>query len=972
MRSRAQHRTALRGGETAALGKALRARTGGEVRFDPATRAAYSTDASNYRQVPICVVLPRTLQDAIATVDVCREAGVPILNRGGGTSLAGQGCNVAVVIDWSKHMQGFELFPDERRAVVEPGTICDAVRSSANRYGLTFGPDPATHGYCTFGGMIGNDSCGPHSVMSGRTVDNVEQLDVLLYDGTRITVGPTSEEELSSIIAGADRRAEIYGRLRDLRDRYADEIRARYPAIPRRVSGYNLDQLLPENGFNVARALVGSEGTLVTILGATVRLMEWPAHRSLIVAGYDDVCAAADYVPELVAFGPLAVEGLDQTLIEAVRARGAHRRGIASLPVGRSWLMIELGGQTREEAEQRARDVMRVLEGSPGVTALGLLDDPKDARDVWSIRESALGASAFMPGKPDAWAGWEDAAVAPEQLGAYLREFRDLNARYGYESALYGHFGQGCVHCRMTFDLRTADGIAKWRAYLDEAADLVVAFGGSLSGEHGDGQQRAELLPKMFGSSLMAAFREFKSIWDPGGTMNPGKVVDPYPITEHLRLGTAYRPRSVKTHFSYREDGGDFARASLRCVGIGTCRRPAGGTMCPSYMATKEELHSTRGRARLLFEMMRGESITSGWRSEEVHQALDLCLACKGCKSDCSTGVDMATYKAEFVSHHYKGRVRPRQAYALGLIYWWARVASHMPRLANAVTHARGLATLTKRLGGIAPERDAPVFAEQPFRAWFARHEPKNPQGMRVVLWPDTFNNFFHPHVARATVEVLEAAGCRVELPPRILCCGRPLYDYGMLDLAKRLLEQTVRALRDDIAAGTPIVGMEPSCVAVFRDELPNLLHDEDAKRLSKQVFTLAEFLQRIEWKPPPLERAALYFGHCHQRSIMGTGPDTTLLDEMGVDLQTVTSTCCGLAGSFGFEAGERYEVSIRAGEGEHGVLPKVRAASLETLVVADGFSCRTQIGQQTDRDGIHLAQVLQMALRDGSRTEPS
>ena len=936
------------------LERALRGRVNGEVRFDRATRAAYSTDASNYRQVPIAVVVPRSLDDVIETVATCRERDVPVLSRGGGTSLAGQTCNVAVVIDWSKHLRRFELLPEEKRAVVEPGVICDAVRDAANAHGLTFGPDPATHDRCTFGGMIGNNSCGPHSVMSGKTVDNTEELDVLLYDGTRMRVGPTSDHELSDNIDRGGRTGEIYERLRDLRDSYAQEIRARYPRIPRRVSGYNLDALLPENGFNVARALVGSEGTLVTVLGATVRLMEWPAHRALLVAGFEDVYAAADSVPDVVAYGPLALEGLDDPLIARARA------GSADLPGGKGWLMIEFGGATPGEAGERARAAASTLKALRGHIGTAVVTDARELARLWRVREISFGATAFVPGKPDALAGWEDAAVPPDRLGAYLRDFSGLVARYGYETSLYGHFGQGCVHCRVTFDFSSADGVRAYRSFMDEAADLVVAYGGSLSGEHGDGQQRAELLPKMFGPKLIDAFREFKSIWDPNGKMNPGKVVDPNPITSNLRLGAGWRPLDVKTHFAYPEDQGEFAHASLRCVGVGKCRREDGGTMCPSYMATREEIHSTRGRAHLLFEMMRGETITDGWRSEEVREALDLCLSCKGCKSDCPVNVDMATYKAEFYSHHYKGRARPRQAYSLGLIYWWSRIGSKMPRLANRVTRSR----LVKGIAGVASQRDAPTFAEQPFRAWFRTHRPRNPNGERVILWPDTFNNFFHPDVARATVEALEATGCRVQLPPKILCCGRPLYDYGMLDLAKRLLQQTLEVLRDEIARGTPVVGMEPSCIAVFRDELPNLLpYNENAKRLSKQVFTLAEFLTERDFDLSPLAGKALYFGHCHHRYVMGTQRDVSLLKRLGLDVDELETTCCGLAGSFGFEAGKRYDVSVRVGE--HGVLPKVRAADRQTVVVADGFSCRTQIEQLTDRSAVHLSQVIRKALRE-------
>jgi FAD/FMN-containing dehydrogenase/Fe-S oxidoreductase len=939
----------------------------GEVRFDTAMRAIYSTDSSNYRHVPIGVVVPMDVDDVVAAVEACRAHDVPILGRGGGTSLAGQCCNAGVVIDFSKFVHGFEIFPNGKRATVLPGTILDHLRDAANKHNLTFGPDPSTHDHCTLGGMIGNNSCGVHSVMSGRTAENVEQLDILLYDGSRMTVGPTSNADIERILRGGGREAEIYRGLLALRDRYADLIRARYPQIPRRISGYNLDELLPEKGFNVARALVGTESTCVMVLGADVRLVDWPPVRSLVVAGFEDAFLAADHVPEVLEHPVLGLEGIDEELVEDMKRKGKGWEDMQYLPEGKGWLLIEFGGFDRAESDEKAHTLMQKLKRARGFVDAKLLDNEEDEKHLWKVRESGLGATAFIPGRRDTWEGWEDSAVPPARCGDYLRMLRALMDRYGYIGALYGHYGDGCIHTRINFDLRTADGIASYRSFIDEAADLVVSFGGSLSGEHGDGQSRAALLGKMFGDELVRAFGEFKAIWDPAGKMNPGKVVDPYQPTDNLRIGVDFRPIQVQTHFAYREDSGDFAHAALRCVGVGKCRHTAGGVMCPSFMATRDEMHSTRGRARALFEMMRGEEITTGWRSEEVHEALDLCLSCKGCKNDCPVNVDMATYKSEFLSHYYKRRLRPRQAYALGLIYRWARIASKVPRLANWVTHAPIVSTVVKKVGGIAPQREAPVFAEQTLRDWFDARLRVASTGERVILWADTFNNFLHADAGRAAVAVLEAAGFAVELPSRVLCCGRPLYDYGMVDTAKRLLRQTLRVLRDEIAAGTPIIVIEPSCAAVFRDELPNLFpHDEDARRLTKQVFTLAEFLQDRDWTPPRINRRAIWFGHCHQRSVLDIKPDLELLKAMGITFEQPDSTCCGLAGSFGFEAGEKYDVSIKAGEGEHGILPKIREADLDTLIIADGFSCQTQIEHGTERKAMHLAQLIELGLRSG------
>jgi FAD/FMN-containing dehydrogenase/Fe-S oxidoreductase len=954
-----------------ALAEDLRAEVRGEVRFDHGSLGLYAHDASNYRQTPIGVVVPRDAEDVIRTVGVSRVHGAPILSRGGGTSLAGQCVNNAVVMDFSKVMRRvLEIDAERRLARVQPGVVLDRLRDRTERRGLTFGPDPSTHDRCTIGGMVGNNACGVHAVMSEfygpgpRMAENVEELEVLTYDGLRMRVGRTSDPELEAIIREGGRRGLIYAGLRDLRDRYADLIRERYPDFQRRISGYNLDELLPERGFNLAGALVGTEGTCVTVLEATVRLIDDQPVRALALIGFEDVFAAAAAVPLAREHRPVALEGFDDVLVDNNRKLRMNEATLGQLPGGAGWLMAEFGGHTREEADEKAHALMKAMRPADGAVDMKLYDDPQREEEIWEVRESGLGATAFVPGQPDAWEGWEDSAVPVDRLSDYLREFRSLLDGYGYRTALYGHFGQGCVHCRITFDLFTGDGVSTYRRFVDEAADLVVKHGGSLSGEHGDGQSRAELLPKMFGSDLVRAFGQFKAIWDPDNRMNPGKVVDPYPVTSNMKLGPHYRPPQVETHFAYPEDGGDFAHAALRCVGIGKCRRTDSGIMCPSYMVTREEMHSTRGRARLLFEMMNNPDIEL-WQSDEVEEALDLCLSCKGCKDECPVSVDMATYKAEFLSHRYRGRLRPRAAYTLGLIHRWARLGSLMPRVANALTHAPVLSTFLKRLAGVAPEREAPPFARRTFRDWFRSRPPAAGAKGTVLLWPDTFTNHFQPPVAAAAVDILGAAGYRVEIPPRILCCGRPLYDYGMLDTAKRLLRRVLDTLRPHIEAGTPVIGVEPSCLAVFRDELPNLLPDDpDAKRLSEQTFTLAEFLRREGWRPPPLHRKAIVQGHCHHQAVMGFDADREILEALGLDHEVLDSGCCGMAGSFGFEAGEKYAVSQAAGE--RVLLPRVREVPDTTLVLADGFSCRTQIEQNTDRRALHIAQVIRMALRDG------
>ncbi|MCX7512747.1 FAD-binding and (Fe-S)-binding domain-containing protein [Frateuria hangzhouensis] len=959
-------RLAFSSAAAAVLAQDLAAAIEGEVCFDDGSRALYATDGSIYRQVPIGVVKPRHAKDVEAVLRICREHDAPVLSRGGGTSLAGQCCNTAVVMDFSFHLnQIVAIDPERRRARIEPGCVLDDLRDEAEKHHLTFGPDPSTHAHNTLGGMIGNNSCGVHSVMAGRTADNVHALEIVTYDGLRMRVGPTSEEELERIIGEGGRRGEIYAGLRSIRDRYADQIRARYPKIPRRVSGYNLDELLPENGFNVARALVGTEGTCVTILEAEVRLVPSPPVRSLLVLGYPDVFEAGDHVPQILSFGPTGLEGIDDALIADMKRKDMHPKDRALLPPGGGWLMVEFGGDSKQEADAKARKLMQALKAEDHPPSMKLFDDPAEEGMLWIIRESGLGATARVPGQPDGHPGWEDAAVPPDKVGPYLRDFRKLLAKYTYTCALYGHFGDGCIHCRIAFDLSTPEAVAQWRAFMDEASDLVLSYGGSLSGEHGDGQVRASFLPKMFGDELVQAFGEFKALWDPRGRMNPGKVVDPNPMDADLRDGPGYQPPKLRTAFAYPADGMSFAQAARRCVGVGNCRNKHKNVMCPSYRATHEEKWSTRGRSHLLFEMLEGDPLKDGWRSEAVRDALDMCLACKGCKSDCPVNVDMATYKAEFMHHHYEGRLRPRAAYAMGRIFDIARVASHVPWLVNAVLQTPGLSHLAKAIGGIAQQRTMPHFASETFRDWFAARTTPRARGPEVLLWPDTFNNYLHPEPLRDAVGVLEAAGYHVVVPRATLCCGRPLYAEGMLDKARRQLGDILDALSPQIDRSVPVVGLEPSCVAAFRDELPNLFPgDERAHWLSRNTFLFSEYLDRVGYAPPPLKRKALVHAHCHHHAVIGTDAEKRLLAKTGLDFEWLDAGCCGMAGSFGFDA-KKVDVSLAIGELQ--LLPAIRAADPDTLIITNGFSCRQQIEQCTGRTALDVSQVLAMALAQGT-----
>ncbi|WP_433443112.1 FAD-binding and (Fe-S)-binding domain-containing protein [Nonomuraea sp. CA-141351] len=938
----------------------------GEVRFDTGSRAVYARDGSNYRQVPIGVVVPRTLDAGVAAVAACRARDVPVLSRGGGTSLAGQCCNAAVVIDWSKYCGAVEsVDPAARKVTVQAGAVVDAVDHVLTREGLMVGPKPSSHPTCTIGGMIGNDSCGASAQAYGKMAESVLRLEILTYDGVRAWVGPTDDAEYARIQAEGGRLAEIYQQLRRLRDDTMELVRTRFPKLERRVSGYNLDELLPENGFNVARALVGSEGTLVTVLRAELAVVPKPAARALAVLGFEDIFAAADAVPAVARHRPIALEAMDENMQRLAQQEHPGDPALRDLPEGAGWLLVQFGGDTPDQARERADELIRDMSEHATHTFLG---DPAREDRLWRWRESGLGVEAYPPTGQQTYEGWSDAAVPPERLGEYLRDYAELLRRHGYQdSALYGHFGQGCVHGRLPLDLHTDDGIANYRAFAEEAADLVAAYGGSLSGEHGDGQALAELLPRMFGDEVVETFGRFKAVFDPRNRMNPGKIVHPHRLDQDLAQRHFYPLEPRHKFFDYPEDHGRFGHAATRCVGIGKCRQHTfeGGVMCPSYRVTREEEHSTRGRARLLGEMVRGELITDGWRSKAVRDALDLCLACKGCRSECPVNVDMATYKAEFLAHHYRHRLRPREHYSLGWLPLWSALASAAPGAVNALTHAPGLSRLLKAVAGIAAERDVPRFARERFTDWFKRRGA-SPPGTRgkVVLWADTFTNNFDPHIGQAAVSVLEAAGFEVHVPPVPLCCGLTWISTGQLATARRVLARSVRALRPWAETGVPVVGLEPSCTAVFRADGPELLNTPDTRLLSERTLTLAELLESRapDWRPASSGGEAVAQVHCHQSAIMGYDADRAVLDRFGISTEVLNAGCCGLAGNFGFER-SHYDVSVACAE--ESVWPAVRAASPQQTILADGFSCRTQIAAAgTGRRASHLAELLAISLQ--------
>ncbi|MFF3322946.1 FAD-binding and (Fe-S)-binding domain-containing protein [Streptomyces sp. NPDC002889] len=943
-----------RHGDTGELGRALARAVRGDVDFGATARALATMDASNYRRVPVGVVAPRDAEDVAAALEVCREHGVPVVPRGGGTSIAGQATGIGVVLDFTRHMNAITgIDPATRTAVVQPGVVLDRLQAAAAPSGLVFGPDPSTHSRCTLGGMIGNNACGAHSVAWGTTADNIRRLSVVGSSGGVLRLGQGWQP--GSAPPG----------LRELVGAHLALLRTGYPAgLPRRISGYAIDALLPENGVDLARAFCGSEGTLGVITEATVALVDAPAARALAVLGYPDESAAAEAAPGLLAHRPLTVEGMADDLVPAPHG----------LPRGRAWLFVETGGETAAEARARAAAIVRAADALEGT----VVDEPAGMRALWRVREDAAGTATLprpsaggtptsprSPGDGQALPGWEDCAVPPARLGPYLRDFRALLAEHGLRGTPYGHFGDGCIHVRIDFDLLSREGIARFRAFSEQAAGLVVAHGGSLSGEHGDGQARAELLPRMYGDELVALFGRFKDLWDPAGIMNPGILVRPDPLDANLRFEVLPK-LPVDVAFGYPHDGGDFAGAVRRCVGVAKCRTDTaasgGGVMCPSYRATGEEQHSTRGRARLLHEMLAGEIVTDGWRSTEVRDALDLCLSCKGCRSDCPVGVDMATYKAEFLHHHYAGRRRPAAHYAMGGLPQWLRMAAPFARAVNALAAVRPAASLAKRLGGIAPERELPRLAPTTFRRWLRGHMSDRTQvfvrGRTAVLWPDTFTDHFSPYVGRAAVRVMEAAGIDVALPSGRVCCGLTYVSTGQLDRARRVMRRTLDAMEPLLEMRVPVVVLEPSCAAALKTDLPELLFDDPrAARLASTVRTFAQALEECapDWAPPHIGREVAGQTHCHQHAVLGDAAERRLRERAGL-VGGLSGGCCGLAGNFGFEAGH-WEVSVACAEDE--LLPAVRAAPADAELLADGFSCRTQLDQLAGRRARHLAEVL-------------
>lgn len=928
-----------------------------DVFTDDTRRAAYSSDASLYRVTPTAVVYPRDSAEIAAVLDVSLSEGIPITARGAGTSVAGNAVGTGIVLDFSRHMnEVLDVDPQTRTAVVQPGAVHMALQSRALPLGVRFGPDPSTHTRCTIGGMIGNNACGSRTLRYGRTVDNVQGLRIMTGSGEELAL--TSPSTVSSAP-----RTPIDGTLKELHSiagRGLATIRTEFATFGRQVSGYALENLLPENKFDVARTLVGSEGTLALVTEATVRLVAEPAHRALVVLGYSNIASAGDAAPSVVKFGPTACEGIDARIVNVVRDKHGPS-AVPPLPDGDAWLFVEVAGGTLTEAVAQAATLVR----SCGALDSLVVTDPAHTAALWRIRADGAGLAGRSPAGLQAHAGWEDAAVPPAQLGNYLRDFDSLMSDFGVTGLPYGHFGDGCMHVRVDLPLDKPGGREVFRSFITAAATLVASYGGSLSGEHGDGRARSELLPLMYSPDALALFAAVKNAFDPNNILNPGVLVDPRPMDADLRVPAAAPLVRRKLALAYHEDAGDFTQAVHRCTGVGKCRADnstIGGVMCPSYLATRDEKDSTRGRARVLQEMVNGTEIKDGWRSHAVHDALDLCLSCKGCASDCPTGVDMAAYKAEVLHQSYKGRLRPASHYSLGWLPRWSRYASIASGPINAAMRVPKIGPLAMSAAGVDPRRQIPEFAGQTFRSWFRSTRNERLQtGDEVVLFVDSFTNYFTPEVGRATVTLLEQAGFRPQLTPKQQCCGLTLISTGQLSSAKRTLSRTVRALADAAPGDTPIVGIEPSCTGVLRSDAIELVDSHAARRVADSARTVAELLGDRGWEPPSMRgRKVVAQPHCHHHAVMGWEADAALLERAGADVQRL-SGCCGLAGNFGVEKGH-YEISVAVAEQQ--LLPAVDDAPESTVILADGYSCRTQISDLTARSGEHLSQLIVSALQ--------
>lgn len=935
-----------------------------DVLVDRPSRLLYATDASLYEMEPVAVVFPRTSADAAAAVDVARAHGVPVLPRGGGTSLAGQGVNHAVVLDFTRHMNAVLQIDDERRlARVQPGLVLSELNKAARPYGLHYPIDPSTANRATIGGGIGNNSCGTHSGLYGKTVDVVESIDVILSDGEDLRFEHIDERRLRALIDAGGREGRLYRDLRELAERERTEIGERFPDIPRRVSGYNLDALLDPGGVNLSQMVVGSEGTLAVVTEATVQLAPLPARRGILAAHFRTLIEAAEATVTANAHKPAAIELVDDIIIERCRFSVGYAP-LAEFVVGEpgAILLIECFADDDSELIDQLRTIESELEARGMGYAFVTETDPAAQARMWQMRQAGLGLLMSMHGDPKPGAFVEDTAVPPERLPEFVARFDAAVRARGLRAGYYGHAAAGCLHIRPVVNVKDPVGLDQTEALASEIADLVVEFGGSLSGEHGDGIVRGAFMEKMFGAQLVDAFREAKQIFDPDGLLNPGKIIDTPPFRDNLRLSPETINHDPAGWLDFTSEGG-LARAVEMCNGQGACRK-FDGAMCPSFMVTQDEEHSTRGRANLLRQVLNGAMPLEEIAGDRLHDALDLCVECKACKAECPSGVDLAKIKYEVLAHRRKAHGVPLRDRAFANIATLLRLGSISPRLANALADTPPARTALQALG-VDAQRPLPRLATQTFDRWFRFRQPKPQTRGEVVLFDDTFTNFVHPEVGIAATKIIEALGYHVIRVQNRACCGRPSISKGLLDDARGSAEQNVSALLEHAVSGVPIIGTEPSCLLTLRDEYPLLLRNEAAAAVAKQSLLFDEWLASELGR----EEAPQIFGgehgalmlhtHCHQKALAGFDQTLDVLNRAGYEPTAIESGCCGMAGSFGFEA-EHYEISRKMGE--YKLFPALRDAP-GTPVAITGVSCRQQIGHFTDARPRHVIEYLADAL---------
>jgi FAD/FMN-containing dehydrogenase/Fe-S oxidoreductase len=949
------------------LERDLRRVVRGSVRFDPASLLLYSTDASMYQVEPIGVVTPRDADDVIAAFDVARRQKVALLPRGGGTSLTGQTVNRALVLDFSQHMNGvLEVNAEELWARVQPGLVQDELNHAIRDLGLLFGPDTSTSNRATLGGMLGNNSGGSHSIAYGLTVEHVLELDALLADGTRVRFGTVTPAELEAKMRLPGAEGRIYREVAAIRGEYAEEIRKRYPKHWRRVAGYNLNELVKDGPLNMARVVVGSEGTLLTVLEAKVRLVRRPKKTALDVIHYASIQEALESSQSILETGPYAVELTDKLILDLAR-NNIEQRARAAFVQGDpgAILIVEYAAESDGEVQSKveALEARRAREGFG--YAAHLAWDVAEQQSIWKLRKAGLGLLLGMKGDKKPIAFVEDTCVEPRHLKEFVPRFADIFAKHDTTGAYYGHCSVGCLHIRPVIDLKTPRGLEQVKAIADEITDLVLEFGGTISSEHGDGRARSPFLERMYGPTLMQAFRRLKTAFDPDHRMNPGNIVDSPGILENLRYGLAYKTWEPKTLLDFSAQGG-FAASVEMCNGVGVCRKKLEGTMCPSYMATRDEEHSTRGRANALRAVLSGRLPAAEFTGRRLYEVMDLCLECKGCKAECPSNVDMAKLKYEFLYHYYKANGLPLRNRMFGRVAQLSALGARTPRLANAINALPPVRWLLEKTVGLDRRRPLPALAPETFEAWFRRRTAPAaaPRG-EVVLFHDTFVTYNTPEIGQAAVRLLEGAGYRVVLVER-KCCGRPLISKGMLDEAREHAAWNVARLAPYARRGVAIVGLEPSCLLTLRDESVDLLRTDDARVVAEQSLLLEQFLMAERERGLTLRfaaghgRTALLHGHCHQKAMVGTAPTVAVLKWAGYAVTEIDSGCCGMAGSFGFER-EHYDLSVALGNRR--LAPAVKAADPHTVVVAPGISCRQQIEHLAGRRAKHPAEALADAL---------